>query len=92
MTTTTPAPQGPSDFRKRGTRALIKRHEDRIRVDAERIAQQIGYALARIESGKTASIGHHIDGIIRDAQEIAGRIAALEAIGELNGIIEASED
>jgi hypothetical protein len=80
------------DWQTRALGNLRKRHEDKIRQDAERIQEYIGYVLARIDGGNVTSVTHHARGIASDAQEIVSRLAALEAIGETVGILGTRED
>jgi hypothetical protein len=75
-----------NDFEARATASLIKRHEDLIRENAERIREHIGYAISRIDSGHAASVELYARDIARDAQEIVSRVAALDAISDLKGI------
>jgi hypothetical protein len=76
------------DFQARALGNLRKRHEDKIRQDAERIRDYIGYVLARLYSGSATSASHHAQGIASDAQEIVKRLAALEAIEEAAGVLD----
>jgi hypothetical protein len=78
------------DFQVRATGNLQARHEKAIAENARRIQKHIGYVLARIEDGGTATVGHYARGIAADAHEIESRIAVLEGIGEALGIIEAA--
>jgi hypothetical protein len=80
------------DFQTRALGNLKKRHEGRIRHDAERIREYIGHLLARLDSGNVISVSHHARGIAADAQDIVSRLAVLEAIGEAVGILETTED
>jgi hypothetical protein len=79
------------DFQARAIGNLKKRHEDKIRQNAEHIQEYIGYVLARLDSGNVTSVTHHAVGIASDAQEIVIRLAALEAIAEATGILETTE-
>lgn len=79
------------DFQARALGNLRKRHEDKIRENAEHIREHTGYLLARLEDGSAASASHHAAGIASDAREIVSRLAALEAIEETVGIVETTE-
>ena len=70
---------------------LRKRHEDKVRQQAGRIQDYVGYLLALLDSGDMASCACYARDIASDAQEIVSRLAALEAIGETAGILEAKE-
>lgn len=80
------------DFQARALGNLRKRHEDKIRQNAEQIQEYIGYLLARLDSGNVTSVSHQARGIASDAQEIVSRLAALEAVTEAAGILESTED
>ncbi len=79
-------------FQERALRNLRERHENKISQLAESIQEEIGYILARIGSGALASVGHYARSVATDAQEIVTRLAALEALGDAVGIIEAKGD
>lgn len=80
------------DFQTRALKNLKGRHEDKIRQDAERIREYIGYVLARLDSGNVASVAHYARDVASDAREIVPRLTALEAISEAVGIIETRDD
>jgi hypothetical protein len=71
--------------------ALRKRHEDKIRQDAEHIYEYAGYLLARIEAGNGASASHYGWDIAAHAREIVSRFSALEAIEDAASILETEE-
>lgn len=80
------------NFQARALGNLRRRHEDKIRQNAEHIQEYIGYVLTRLDAGNVTSVTHHAVGIASDAQEIVTRLAALEAIAEAAGILEAAGD
>jgi hypothetical protein len=77
------------DFQKRMLTNLTRRHEDKIRQHAERIKEYTGYLLARLDDGNVAAGSHYAQDIASDGQEIVARFAALEAITEMVGFIDA---
>lgn len=80
------------DFQARALGNLSKRHEDKIRENAKRIQEHIGYALQRIDAGRADATGLYARDIAASAQEIVSRVAALEAIGEAVGILETGSE
>lgn len=79
------------DFQARALGSLTKRHEARIRENAERIREHIGYVLQRIDAGRADATGLYARDIAASAQEIVTRVAALEAIGEAVGIFSSGD-
>jgi hypothetical protein len=79
------------DFQTRALGNLRKRHEDKIRQAAEEIREYAGYLLRDLGSGRTSTSSHYAGDILTDAREIVTRFAALEAIGDAVGILEATE-
>lgn len=77
-------------FEARATANLIKRHEDKIRENAARIQEHIGYVIDRVDGGHAASVELYARDVARGAQEILARVAALEAIKDLTGIQDSS--
>ena len=76
------------DFHRRALANARDRHEKQIRQSAERIAEHIGYVIARLDNGQVGSVGHYAAGIAADAHEIVTRLALLEGIGDAVGILE----
>ena len=79
------------DFQARALGSLTKRHEDKIRENAERIREHTGYVLQRIDAGRADSVSLYARDIATSAQEIVSRVAALEAIGEAAGIFSSGD-
>lgn len=78
------------DFQTRALNNLRQRHTDKIRQAAEHIRDYAGYVLRNLDSGNTTS--YYVRDIASDAQELVTRFAALEAIEETAGILEASDE
>jgi hypothetical protein len=79
-------------FEERAHGNLVRRNEEKIRENAERIQEHIGYVLQRIAAGHVASTGLYARDIAASAQEIVTRVAALEAVEELKGIYDSAAE
>jgi predicted DNA-binding ArsR family transcriptional regulator len=78
------------DFQKRAIGNHQRRHRDTIRRDAETIREYADYILRDLDQGRTSS--HYAGDVVTAARAIVTRFAMLEAMGDVIGIIEASED
>ncbi len=70
---------------------IRSRHESQIRENAERIRDHIGYVLARLDKGRSDSVGLYAEDIGASARRIVSFVAALEAVTEVSAIYESEE-
>jgi hypothetical protein len=78
------------DFQKRAISNHQSRHREKIRKAAEEIREYAGYILRDLDQGHASS--RFAGDVLTDAQTIVTRFAMLEAMGDVTGIIDASED
>jgi hypothetical protein len=81
---------GLDKFQARAIGNHQRRHEAKIRDAATRIQEYAGYVLRDLDRGKI--IGHFADDILSDAQTLVVRLAMLEAMADVTGIIETEDD
>jgi actin-like ATPase involved in cell morphogenesis len=78
-------------FQERAIKNVRKRHESQIRENAERIRDHVGYVLARLDAGRSDSVGLYADDISASARRIASCVTALEAVAEVTAIYETTD-
>lgn len=74
-------------WQEHAVRNIEDRHVSRIRELAESLRENAGYLLADLDRGREPRLRN----VLGDAQQIAERIRALEAVREVTGIYESKD-
>ena len=80
------------DFQKRAIGSHESRHRDKIRENAEQILEYAGYILRDLDNpARRSVVSGYAGDVLDDAQAIVTRLAMLEAMSDVTGIM-ATED